>query len=165
MGKNYLRIDDRLIHGQIVTAWCGHLKIQEIVAIDDTLAKNTMLQSIMLMGIPKQYKSHVVTMAQAKELFAQESEGNRLFVTRFPQDLANLREELKTCELVVIGNAAKRPDTKLNLTKGGGSVFFASEADVVLFDAISADGVKLVYQTVPKSPAKEWPEIRKGIKL
>ena len=165
MGKNYLRIDDRLIHGQIVTAWCGHLGIQEIVAIDDALATNTMLQSIMLMGIPKQYKSHVVTKAQAKELFAQEAEGNRLFVTRFPQDLTDLREELKSCELAIIGNAAKRPDTKFNLTKGGGSVFFASQADIALFDAISADGVKLVYQTVPKSPAKEWPEIRKGIKL
>ena len=165
MGQNYLRIDDRLIHGQIVTAWCGHLKIQEIVAIDDALAANSMLQSIMLMGIPKQYKSHVVTMAQAKELFAQQTDGNRLFVTRFPQDLKNLREELKTCELVVIGNAAKRPDTKFNLTKGGGSVFFASADDIALFDAISADGVKLVYQTVPKSPAKEWPDIRKGVKL
>lgn len=165
MGQNYLRIDDRLIHGQIVTAWCGHLKIQEIVAIDDTLAANSMLQSIMLMGIPKQYKSHVVTMAQAKELFAQQADGNRLFVTRFSQDLKNLREELKTCELVVIGNAAKRPETKFNLTKGGGGVFFASADDIALFDAISADGVKLVYQTVPNSPAKEWTEIRKGIKL
>ena len=165
MGLNYLRIDDRLIHGQIVTAWCGHLKIQEIVAIDDTLAANPMLQSIMLMGIPKQYKSHVVTMAHAKELFAREAAGNRLFVTRFPQDLAQLREELKKCELVVIGNAAKRADTKFNLTKGGGSVFFASEADIALFDAVSADGVHLVYQTVPKSPAKDWPEIRKGISL
>ena len=164
MGQNYLRIDDRLIHGQIVTAWCGHLKIKEIVAIDDALAANPMLQSIMLMGIPKQYKSHVVTMAQAKEIFAQEAEGNRLFVTRLPQDLKQLREELKQCELVVIGNAAKRADTKYNLTKGGGSVFFASDEDVALFDEIAADGVKLVYQTVPKSPAKDWPELRKGIK-
>ena len=44
-------------------------------------------------------------------------------------------------------------------------MFFASEADIKLFDEIAADGVKLVYQTVPKSPAKEWPDIRKGIKL
>ena len=165
MGQNYLRIDDRLIHGQIVTAWCGHLKIKEIVAIDDTLAANPMLQSIMLMGIPKQYKSHVVTMAQAKELFAQETEGNRLFVTRLPQDLKQLREELKKCELVVIGNAAKRPDTRHNLTKGGGSVFFASDDDIALFDDIAADGVNLVYQTVPKSPAKDWSELRRGSKL
>jgi mannose/fructose/N-acetylgalactosamine-specific phosphotransferase system component IIB len=78
--------------------------------------------------------------------------------------LASYREELKTCDLVVIGNAAKRPDTKYNLTKGGGSVFFASDADVDLFDEIAADGVNLVYQTVPKSPAKTWQEMRKLVK-
>ena len=164
MAKNYFRIDDRLIHGQIVTAWCGHLKIGEIIAIDDNLAANKTLQSIMLMGIPKQYKAHVVTSQEAKALFAGESSANRLFVTRFPQDLNNYREELKNCELVVIGNAAKRPDTKHNLTKGGGSVFFASDADVDLFDAIAADGVHLVYQTVPKSPSKTWQEMRKLVK-
>ena len=118
----------------------------------------------MLMGIPAQYKAHVVTSAEAKALFAEESPKNRLFVTRFPQDLNNYREELKTCDLVVIGNAAKRPDTKHNLTKGGGSVFFASDADVDLFDAVAADGVNLVYQTVPKSPAKTWQEMRKLVK-
>ncbi len=165
MGLNYFRIDDRLIHGQIVTAWCGHLKIAEIVAIDDALATNKTLQSIMLMGVPKQYKVSIVTMEDAKKIFPQQSDGNRLFITRFPQDLARLREELKQCELVIIGNAAKRPDTKFNLTKGGGSVFFASEEDIRLFDAVSADGVRLVYQTVPKSPAREWPEMRKSIKL
>ena len=164
MAKNYLRIDDRLIHGQIVTAWCGFLKIGEIVAIDDALASNKTLQSIMMMGIPSQYKAHVVTAADAKALFAQESDKNRLFVTRFPQDLVNFREELKNCELVVIGNAAKRPDTKYNLTKGGGSVFFASDEDVALFDDIAKDGIDLVYQTVPKSQARTWQEMRKLVK-
>lgn len=165
MGLNYLRIDDRLIHGQIVTAWCGHLKITEIVAIDDALAANKTLQTIALMGVPKQYKPRVVTMDEAKELFAQSADGNRLFITRFPQDLSKLREEMKNCEMVIIGNAAKRADTKFNLTKGGGSVFFASEEDIRLFDDIAADGVKLIYQTVPKSPARDWPDMRKSVKL
>ena len=165
MGQNYFRIDDRLIHGQIVTAWCSHLNIREIIAIDDALASNSMLQSIMLMGVPKQYQASVVTMARAKELFAQPSESNRLFITRFPQDLQQLREELKTCEMVLIGNAAKRPGAKFNLTKGGGSVFFASEEDIRLFDEIAADGVKLIYQTIPNYPGREWSDIRKGFKL
>lgn len=164
MAKNYLRIDDRLIHGQVVTAWCGFWKIGEIVAIDDKLASNPTLQKIMLMGIPATYKAHVVTVAEAKELFSEESEKNRLFVTRFPMDLQNFREELKKCETVVIGNAAKRPDTKYNLTKGGGSVFFASVEDVAMFDDVEKDGVNLIYQTVPKSPPRIWSEMRKLVK-
>lgn len=164
MANNYLRIDDRLIHGQIVTAWCGFWKIGEIIAIDDKLASNPTLQKIMLMGIPANYKAHVVTMEEAKKIFSEESDKNRLFVTRMPSDLLNLMDELKLCETVVIGNAAKRADTKHNLTKGGGSVFFASDDDVALFDRIEGEGIKLIYQTVPKSPAKTWSEMRKYVK-
>ncbi len=165
MGKDYLRIDDRLIHGQIVTAWCKALEIKEIVAIDDKLAANPTLQSIMMMGIPANYKHHVVTFEQAKAIFAEPAEGNRLFVTRMPQDLAALREELHKCETVFIGNAAKRPDTKFNLTKGGGGVLFFSPEDVKLLDELSASGIKLVAQTVPNTSARPWPELRKSIKL
>lgn len=164
MGKDYLRIDDRLIHGQIVTAWCKALEIKEIIAIDDKLASNPTLQSIMMMGIPANYKHHVVTFEQARELFAAPGDGNRLFVTRIPQDLKAIRQELKKCETVFIGNAAKRPDTKFNLTKGGGGVLFASVEDVALFDELCADGIKVVAQTVPNTPARPWPEIRKSIK-
>ena len=165
MGKDYLRIDDRLIHGQIVTAWCRALDIKEIIAIDDKLAANPTLQSIMMMGIPANFKHHVVTAEQAREIFAEQSEGNRLFVTRMPQDLNALREELKKCETVFIGNAAKRSDTKFNLTKGGGGVFFASVEDVKLFDELSENGIKVVAQTVPNTSARPWPEVRKSVKL
>ena len=164
MAKNYLRIDDRLIHGQIVTAWCRSLDIKEIIAIDDKLASNPTLQSIMMMGIPAHLKHHVVTTEQAREIFAENSDGNRLFVTRMPQDLLALREELHKCEVVFIGNAAKRPDTKFNLTTGGGGVLFLSTEDVKLFDDFSASGINVVAQTVPNTQARSWPEIRKSIK-
>lgn len=39
MGKIVVRVDDRLIHGQTIVAWCPTLAIQEIIAIDDESAK------------------------------------------------------------------------------------------------------------------------------
>ena len=53
MGNVYVRVDDRLIHGQTIVAWCPTLGIQEIIAIDDASASNPMLKSIMTMGVPK----------------------------------------------------------------------------------------------------------------
>ena len=35
MGKVYVRVDDRLIHGQTIVAWCPTLGIEEIIAIDE----------------------------------------------------------------------------------------------------------------------------------
>ena len=56
MGKIVVRVDDRLIHGQTIVAWCPTLAIQEIIAIDDESAKNPMLKSIMTMSVPPLYK-------------------------------------------------------------------------------------------------------------
>ena len=64
MGKIVVRVDDRLIHGQTIVAWCPTLAIQEIIAIDDESAKNPMLKSIMTMSVPPLYKTHIVTTGQ-----------------------------------------------------------------------------------------------------
>lgn len=160
MANDYLRIDDRLIHGQIITAWCGFLKISEIIVIDDRIASDATMQNIMLMGVPADYKASVVSVSKAKELLGTEGAKNRLFITRFPLNLLTLRGELKKCETVFIGNVAKRSDTKYNFTQGGGGMFFAGDADVELFDEMVKDGVNLIYQTVPKSSAIKWSKIK-----
>ena len=41
MAKTYVRVDDRLIHGQTIVAWCPTLSIKEIIAIDDDSAKKS----------------------------------------------------------------------------------------------------------------------------
>ncbi len=73
MGKTYVRVDDRLIHGQTIMAWCPTLSIKEIIAIDDESAKNPMLKSIMTMGVPSAYKTHIVTTAEAKEMLKKKA--------------------------------------------------------------------------------------------
>ena len=164
MGKDFLRIDDRLIHGQIVMAWCKTLNIKEIVGIDDKLVANKTLQSIMLMGIPAVYKKAIVSSEDARKMLAEKSDHNRLFVTRWPQDLLNFSEELLSLDTVYVGNAAKTPTSKFSFSREGGSVFFASDEDIQLFDDLSAQGVKLIVQTVPNAPAKTWIEAKNTLR-
>ena len=78
MADLYVRIDDRLIHGQTIVAWCPTLQIKEIVAVDDVSAKNPMLKTIMTMGVPSTYKTHIVTTQEAKEILKTPGNGNRL---------------------------------------------------------------------------------------
>ena len=87
MGKLYVRVDDRLIHGQTIVAWCPTLGIQEIIAVDDVSAANPMLKSILTMGVPKNYKTGIVTTQEAKELLAAGSDKTRLLIVKFPQKL------------------------------------------------------------------------------
>ena len=82
MGKTFVRVDDRLIHGQTIVAWVPTLKIEEIIAVDDVSASNPMLKSIMTMGVPKQYKTHIVTTAEADALLREGADVNRLLIVK-----------------------------------------------------------------------------------
>ena len=56
MSKTYVRVDDRLIHGQTIMSWAPTLKLEEFIAVDDTIAANPMLKSILTiltMGCPR----------------------------------------------------------------------------------------------------------------
>lgn len=46
------RIDDRLIHGQVVVGWGQPLGIQFIVLVDDDVAASTWEQELYRMGVP-----------------------------------------------------------------------------------------------------------------
>ena len=78
MAKTYIRVDDRLIHGQIAVAWAQTLSIGEIIAIDDQTANNKMLQQIMLMGVSKNYNPQIISFDKTVEVLPKESAHNRL---------------------------------------------------------------------------------------
>ena len=52
MNINVCRIDDRLIHGQIVTKWIKEANAKMIMVVDDKAASDNMLQTILKYAIP-----------------------------------------------------------------------------------------------------------------
>lgn len=50
MVVSHMRIDDRLIHGQIVTAWISDSKAGEILVADDMAAKDPTQQMLFEAG-------------------------------------------------------------------------------------------------------------------
>lgn len=161
MGKTYVRIDDRLIHGQIVTAWCVTLNVQEIIAIDDALASNPMMQSIMTMGVPAGYHPKIVTAEQARELLKTPCDGSRLVITRFCRNLMDIREEIKGAEHVNIGNCSKQPDAKYGVRGIGISqVLSFTQSDYDALEAVAADGVRVICQALPQDREKTWADLK-----
>ncbi len=48
------RIDNRLIHGQVIEAWVPHLKVRRLVVADDTSAGDPMARAVMTMAVPQE---------------------------------------------------------------------------------------------------------------
>lgn len=46
-----VRVDNRLIHGQVVEAWLPHLKVDRVVVADDEAANNALIKAAMGLAV------------------------------------------------------------------------------------------------------------------
>jgi len=67
MVQNLIRIDDRLIHGQVVVGWGSHLDPEYIILIDDEIASDEMDSELYLMGVPPEYEGRILTIEEGAE--------------------------------------------------------------------------------------------------
>jgi len=162
MGEIYVRIDDRLIHGQTIVAWCPTLNIKEIIAVDDISAKNPMLKNIMAMSVPSIYNTHIVTTSEAKELLSKEYSGNRLLIVKTPKILRELKEEIKEAKAIMLGNLAKQADSVHKLD-GATGIFYLSEEDVEILEQLAREGADVYFHQLPTSAKIMWETFKKSI--
>lgn len=58
------RVDNRLLHGQILEAWVPRLKIERLVVADDEAAASPLAQAAMLLCLPPALRAEVVPVAK-----------------------------------------------------------------------------------------------------
>ena len=66
MAVSFVRIDDRMIHGQTVTRWAVEYPCDGIIAVNDAAATNSVLKSAYKSAAPDK-KTFVWTMEHFKE--------------------------------------------------------------------------------------------------
>ena len=59
------RVDDRLIHGQVMTAWLKRYPAKQIIIIDDGVAKDDFMASVLQMAAPSGVKVRVFSCEKA----------------------------------------------------------------------------------------------------
>lgn len=85
------RIDDRLIHGQVVTAWAKITKGNYIMVIDDEVAQDEFMISILKMAAPNSFKIGVYTIEEASKILQGEDTGERvILLMKRPETVLNL---------------------------------------------------------------------------
>lgn len=155
MAKTYVRVDDRLIHGQTIVAWAPMLHIDELVVVDDPSASNATLRSILTMAVPKTYKAHIVTTEEARELLSHEPAGNRLVIVKTPHQLMDIKDQIAGCEHIYLGNMAKRPDTDHQNT-GATGIFYLSDQDVADLNQLTDEGFAITFEQLPSPQPQSW---------
>lgn len=60
----WVRVDNRLIHGQVVEAWVPYIGARSIIVGNDDLAKDELQQEIMSLAIPRAVESSFLSIDQ-----------------------------------------------------------------------------------------------------
>lgn len=74
------RIDDRLIHGQVVTAWSKITDANRIIIVDDEVAEEAFLVKVLKTAAPSTIKVDVFGIDEASKALKEESQGEKLMI-------------------------------------------------------------------------------------
>ena len=76
-----IRIDDRLIHGQVVAYWSNSLKLTRIMVANDDVAVDDMRKSVLRMAAPAGIKTSIIPVERAaKQILEGKYAGQRVFL-------------------------------------------------------------------------------------
>ncbi|HST61823.1 MAG TPA: PTS sugar transporter subunit IIB [Longimicrobium sp.] len=72
-----LRVDERLIHGQVVVGWGGPLHAEHMVVVDDDIAASPWEQELYCLGVPPEMEASFASVADARSQLAAWRDGGR----------------------------------------------------------------------------------------
>ena len=87
MKISVFRIDDRLIHGQVITAWIAYADAKTIIVADDKAAGDEFTQSLLKMATPDSIQLKIMRVEEAISwIQTTEEAGQALLLVRSPKE-------------------------------------------------------------------------------
>lgn len=144
------RIDNRLVHGQVATQWCGSIGANLILVANDEVAGNTLRQGLMDMAAPNYASMRYWTIDKTISTIHKASDKQLIFIVcETPADVLRLVEGGVPIKKVNIGN--------MHMAEGkrqvAGSVA-VDDKDVEAFAKLRELGVELEIRRVPSEAAE-----------
>ncbi len=150
-----IRIDDRLIHGQVAVVWTKHLGVNRILVANDQIVTNDVQKMSLRMAAPDTAKCAIMTVNEAADtLNDPRAESMKILViVNNVADARRLIEQVPAIDRLNVANFGRITDNLAAKTKISDTVYVTPE-DVVDFRAIAERGVKVDYQVLPSHPVK-----------
>ncbi len=149
MGIALYRIDDRLIHGQVVVGWGQPLELRFIVLVDEDVAASEWEQELYRMGVPPEMAVHFCTVSEAATrlpAFQASADTGLVLVGDVRTMLKLVEASAGAIAAVNVGGVHHQPGRTGRLRY----VFLTPAEEMGLRD-IAARGVEVTAQDVPSA--------------
>ncbi|MFV0381336.1 MAG: mannose/fructose/sorbose PTS transporter subunit IIA [Breznakia sp.] len=157
-----VRVDSRLLHGQVATAWTKSVKPTRIIVVSDSVAKDELRKNLIVEASPPGVKANVIPIekmiAIAKDPRFGDTKAMLLFET--PQDVLRVIEGGVSFDEINIGSMAHSLG-KVAVSK---SVSLGN-ADIDTFEKLSVMGVKFDVRKVPNDARENMNNFIKKAKV
>lgn len=159
MAIEMYRIDDRLIHGQVVVGWGQPLDLQFIVLVDEEVASSDWEQELYRMGVPPEMEVHFESVDSAASHLAAYQADPRpgLVLTGDIETMARLVQGTGTIRAVNLGGIHHKPGRVQRLR-----YVFLTPAEEASLRALAKSGVAVSAQDVPAARPLPLEEVLAG---
>lgn len=149
MNITLLRIDSRLIHGQVATSWAKAVKCEAIFAVNDDVANDPLRRDLLLQVAPPHLKAYVIPVEKAIKVYHNPKYAgkNILWLVTNPTDIVRLIEGGVKIDKVNVGGMTFREGDKML-----SQAVAVNPTDVAAFKQLLDKGVELSLQQVASSP-------------
>lgn len=146
MSLIHVRIDDRLIHGQVAMIWTHSLGATRIMVVDDEASRSDLIKMSLKLATPNGISLSVLTVQKAAERNKQGVyDGQRvLLIIKTPGKLIDLIKQGVSITEANLGNLSSKP-TKLELSER----LSLSSKDVEDCKALMSKGILLTKRLLP----------------
>lgn len=151
-----VRVDDRLIHGQVVVGWTRNVGANHIVVANDEVAKDNTQKMLLKMATPVGVKATILPVAEAAAQLAEEKFGNDkvMVLVRDPLSLLELVKGGVKLTKVNIGNV-RITEGRERLTKE----VAASPEEIAAWKELDKAGIELEALWLPGGNAKNFNQV------
>ena len=152
----WVRIDNRLVHGQVIETWLPYTKARTIIVVNDDLAADPLRQEIVKLAIPQEVD--IIFSSIEDSLFYVKKRLNRLEESLFIlfaacEDARLAYEKGLDFDSLNLGNLHYGPGKKQVCAH-----IALSQEDISCLKFFTRKGVKLDFRCVPHKPVQvsEW---------
>ncbi len=145
MPLEMVRIDDRLIHGQVVVGWCPTLKPDRLILCDDEVAQSEWEAEI-YKDAGSDYQTSIYTVAEAAEALQNEQfKHEKLFlIVGSPEVIIRLTDLGLKINKVIVGGMHHQPGKRKIL-----DFIYIDDQDLECFRVLNERKVTLEAKDVP----------------
>ena len=159
MAIQHVRMDYRLIHGQILVAWNSSYPSDEILVCNDKVATDPMQVQLLKAVAPSGVRVRIFSLKDAADYINNPDNAVRkLFViVKYAEDAVGLMDYGVKFDTINLGNQAfVRGSEKLNKS------VYLTEPNIKAIKVLHERGLKITARMLPQdSSAEQWPTLQK----